>query len=140
MRFSSQTSMRIMEKIIFRRVYQFLIPSLFVMARMLDISSSEKVSAFSERVPWRCLFLKFTGWECPGCGMTRSLLSFFALDWPSSFHFNPFGPLVGLALILVWFWSFWAQSFTVDRILDLYPRRAVWPTLVVLVAWGIFRN
>lgn len=140
MRFNSRTLTLIMEKIIFRLIYQFLIPGLFTATQVLDISSPQKVSAFAEKAPWSCLFLKFTGWECPGCGMTRSLLSFFALDIPGSFRFNLFGPLVGLALVAAWAWSFWAKDFSIDRVLRLFPRRAAWPTLFVLIGWGIFRN
>ena len=45
-----------------------------------------------------CIFLKFLHIPCPGCGMTRALLSALRLDFVSAFNYHPlfwlFGPIV----------------------------------------------
>lgn len=35
-----------------------------------------------------CIFLHFTGIPCPGCGMTRSLIAAFMLDFGKAFSFH----------------------------------------------------
>ena len=37
----------------------------------------------------RCIFLHFFGIPCPGCGMTRALLSVLRFDFAAAFHFHP---------------------------------------------------
>ena len=36
-----------------------------------------------------CLIKNFSGIPCPGCGMTRAVLSAFRFDFKSAFHFHP---------------------------------------------------
>ena len=35
-----------------------------------------------------CLFHLATGLNCPGCGVSRMLLSLLRLDFPAAFHYN----------------------------------------------------
>jgi len=35
-----------------------------------------------------CIFLRFLHFPCPGCGMTRALLSVFKFDFVSAFHYH----------------------------------------------------
>ena len=37
-----------------------------------------------------CFFHKITGFYCPGCGITRMLLSLLHLDFYQAFRWNPF--------------------------------------------------
>jgi len=41
-----------------------------------------------ERLPTLCLFRNLTGWECPGCGMTRAILSLLRGDLATALHYN----------------------------------------------------
>jgi hypothetical protein len=41
-------------------------------------------------IPLFCPFKALTGIPCPGCGMTRALLSLAKGDFQGAFHFNPF--------------------------------------------------
>jgi len=43
---------------------------------------------------YKCPFLFFLGIPCPGCGMTRALLSLLRLDFAAAFHYHPLFPLV----------------------------------------------
>ncbi len=36
-----------------------------------------------------CLFVKYLGFVCPGCGMTRALLAAVSLDFRAAFFYHP---------------------------------------------------
>ena len=50
-----------------------------------------------------CLVYELTSFQCPGCGMTRMVLSLLKLDFKSAFSYNPFilvtSPIILLCLI-----------------------------------------
>ncbi|HPJ09639.1 MAG TPA: DUF2752 domain-containing protein [Flavobacterium sp.] len=56
---------------------------------MLDNHNHELDSAQSF-----CPFKMLTGFPCPGCGITKSLVYFYEGDWVKSFGFHLFGPFV----------------------------------------------
>ena len=41
-----------------------------------------------DRFPTPCLFRNLAGWECPGCGMTRAVLSLLRGDLAAALHYN----------------------------------------------------
>jgi hypothetical protein len=45
-----------------------------------------------------CLFKWATGIDCPGCGITRSVMALLGGHWAESFRFHPAGPIV-LAIV-----------------------------------------
>jgi len=51
---------------------------------------------------YRCPFQRLFGMDCPGCGMTRALLSALCLDFEVAFTYHPlfwlFGPILGYIL------------------------------------------
>ncbi|MEY2410510.1 MAG: hypothetical protein QOF48_3180 [Verrucomicrobiota bacterium] len=66
-------------------------------------------------VRWRlplppCLMRKYTGFPCPSCGCTRSLLAWSHLDPISAFRFNPLFSLVVTSLL------FWLLAWSAERI------------------------
>lgn len=46
-----------------------------------------------------CFYRLTTGFECPGCGITRMFISMFKLDFVSAFHYNPF------MFVMFFFWN-----------------------------------
>lgn len=49
-----------------------------------------------------CFFRHFFGIICPGCGMTRAVLSVFRLDFAAAFRYNPLVfalPYIGLYIL-----------------------------------------
>lgn len=43
-----------------------------------------------------CPFKMLTGFPCPGCGITKSLVYFYEGNWYKSIYYHIFGPLVVL--------------------------------------------
>jgi hypothetical protein len=40
-------------------------------------------------LPELCLFQRFLDLSCPGCGMTRAMLSLSSFNWAGAWQFNP---------------------------------------------------
>ncbi len=142
MQSSSQRSTAFMVARVFKRFFQisFLTGCLIAVVARLNgwqptIVSIEALTAHS---PLACLFHKFTGWDCPGCGLTRAVFSFFAGDWTLSFYFHPLGPLVGLFICYLFVLTLKkVNTWAPEKWLN--PRRS-WSFLLILIAWGILRN
>lgn len=52
-----------------------------------------------DRLPL-CLFRQFSGWDCPGCGLTRAFVAMFHGHWMKAIQFNALAPAVALYLAL----------------------------------------
>jgi len=52
--------------------------------------------------PTLCLYKRFTGADCMGCGMTRSMISLFHLELGAAYDFNR--GIIGVAPLLIWLW------------------------------------
>lgn len=46
-----------------------------------------------------CIFRTLTGWQCPGCGITRACLSLLKGEIRTSFSYNPFLYIAGPCII-----------------------------------------
>jgi hypothetical protein len=56
------------------------------------------LAGMAPRLPSLCPVHLLTGWDCPGCGMTRAVLLLARGDVAASLHQHPFGaPLVAWA-------------------------------------------
>lgn len=53
--------------------------------------------------PTLCLYKRFTGADCMGCGMTRSVVSLFHLELGAAYEFNR--GIIGMAPLLLWLWA-----------------------------------
>ncbi|MCC5875115.1 MAG: DUF2752 domain-containing protein, partial [Candidatus Sumerlaeia bacterium] len=53
-----------------------------------------------------CSFLLSTGIPCPGCGMTRSVMATYRLDFLTAIKLNPMGPLFALLFVFLGFFIF----------------------------------
>ncbi len=51
--------------------------------------------------PAMCFFKEVTHLPCPSCGTTRSLILLLRGDFLNAFMINPFGLIIGLALIVI---------------------------------------
>jgi hypothetical protein len=85
-------------------------------------------------LPDLCVFHRLTGWECPGCGMTRAFLRLLRGDWRGAWGFNPWSlPLLGLTLV--------AALLPRAALARALRSRALpglgWAALAALLAWWL---
>ena len=52
------------------------------------------ISLGGQTLPSLCTFRNLTGWDCPGCGMTRSFISLAHGQWYESLNYHPLGWLM----------------------------------------------
>lgn len=87
-----------------------------------------------------CPIHKITGLYCPGCGMTRMILSLFKLDFESAFRYNQ------LLFILFPFFIFLIINYIYSLIKEKEPiykkiNNKFWYVLIIiLLIYGVLRN
>ncbi len=87
-----------------------------------------------------CPIRTITGFQCPGCGITRMCVSLFKLDFRSAFNFHPvvFCSLPFLAV------CFCFQAFkyikTGDNGFNTWQHIIIWPCIIALLIFGVVRN
>lgn len=78
-----------------------------VVASVLLTPSDSAVSVFGWEIPPICMFKRWTGWDCAGCGLTRSFTymgnGMFAAAWDR----HRLGPLLYLLVALQVPWRLW---------------------------------
>jgi hypothetical protein len=47
-----------------------------------------------------CLFRSMTGWPCPGCGTTRSIVNLLHADLPGALAMNPLAACAAVAFVV----------------------------------------
>lgn len=90
-----------------------------------------------------CGFKNLTGLPCPGCGLTHSFCAFTQGDIGGAFAFNLMGPLLYLALIVLWIRSM-CVLFNQTELVRRYDEFAARVSLVRMYAiafavYGIVR-
>jgi hypothetical protein len=89
------------------------------------------LAAATPRLPALCPVHALTGHDCPGCGMTRSLLALARGDLGASFRQHPFGAPVLL-------WAAAAALLPPVRLLRGDTVRAA--AVVALLGWWVVRT
>lgn len=88
-----------------------------------------------------CVFYRFTGVPCPGCGMTRAFCSLGHAEWRAAWLYHPLSyPLYAAC----WFAAAWPLVLRVRpawaRLArPLWLAAAVIGYLIVLLAFGVWR-
>lgn len=87
-----------------------------------------------------CLFHLITGFKCPGCGITRMLLSIVQLDFVAAFHYNAaVFCLLPFLLFLLGYWVYRYIRYGFRQ--NPKPVEAIcWVFVALLLVWGIVRN
>lgn len=85
-----------------------------------------------------CVFHRLTGWYCPGCGITRMILSLTEFQFHQAFHYNilvfsllPYAILYFLTNYICWI---------TDKPIVKLPRWFWNGLLVITILFGILRN
>lgn len=79
-----------------------------------------------------CPFHAVTGWYCPGCGITRAILSLLHLDWVQAFRYNP--------LVFVLAPMYVAYAVTHKKGMRRFSQSLMAFMLVMSLAFGLLRN
>lgn len=87
-----------------------------------------------------CIFNLITGYECPGCGVTRMCMAIMRLDFKAAYNYNKMLFLLSPALIYV----FASQIYRYVRFdktkLTKVQSIIIYIIAALLVIWGIIRN
>ncbi len=94
-------------------------------------------AAYGFSIP--CVFRKFTGLDCPGCGVSRMLLAMLRLDFSRAFLANRV--LFCLLPVLLFLcvravWLYIRDGFVRDRLSTVLSGICVG----ILLVWGVVRN
>ncbi len=88
-----------------------------------------------------CIFHKITGWDCPGCGITRCLFHLINLRIIDAFKANP---LVFIYLPFIVAYYIYKSYLYVydkkDKILVKIPNYVMYIILTITIIYGIVRN
>lgn len=82
---------------------------------------------------YHCPIKAIIGISCPGCGMTRALISAFCFDFSNAFNYHPLFPLIIIELIYLFF----RKSFKVNQKAELIV--GIITLFLFLIVW-IFRE
>jgi hypothetical protein len=83
----------------------------------------------------RCPIYALTGWQCPGCGMTRAVAALLHGRLFEALHWNPLAPVI--LVLLAWFFCVpKPASHTGSR---MSPRQLA-VALAALAAFTVMRN
>jgi hypothetical protein len=120
------------------------IPLLIAVGLLLRLSCGvptvSSIEGIAGTVGIPCVFHWVSGWDCPGCGLTRSVLALFFWSPHLSFYFNPLGPVLGGFVVF-----YWASLLS-----PLFKRTLLWgrtfflkhslSALIIVLSWGVLRN
>ena len=86
-----------------------------------------------------CPFRLITGFQCPGCGISRMLISLVKLDFVSAFQYNPFILLTLPILCFIVFYSDYLYIRKGDGSLGKWNILLIFE-LVGLLVFAVLRN
>lgn len=80
----------------------------------------------------KCYFYVWTGLYCPGCGITRAILSLLRGDFYQAFRYNPFVIGTVPVIVIAWVALFKQHRLLLTKIMQSY--------MYLCFAFGILRN
>ena len=89
-----------------------------------------------------CVFYELTGLFCPGCGMSRALISLMRLDIRGAFS-NNLLMLIILPCFIIYIPLFISNFIKTGKTLGLekvFPKKMLYLFLIIVIVFGIMRN
>ena len=86
----------------------------------------------------KCLFFELTGLQCPGCGVTRMLFSFFELEFLRGVQYNYF--LAFSSPVLMGILGYFGYTYICDKKTNKFFDIVCFVYILLLIVWGILRN
>lgn len=88
-----------------------------------------------------CPIHYFTGYYCPGCGITRCLFSLIQLDFSKAFRYNQLVFILIPFFVFYYGYSFYIYIFNKeDKVLCKIPKYVWIILLIITILFGIIRN
>ncbi len=120
-----------------KRLNKIIIRDLLIILFAISYYFLNKYTGFS--IP--CLFKELTGYDCPGCGITRMIFALMRLDIKSAFNFNPlvfiYAPFIAMYFIYNDYLYIYDKK---DKYISRIPQY-IWIILIIItIAFGIIRN
>ena len=96
------------------------------------------IKVFNLYIP--CIFHKITKLYCPGCGVTRMILSIMKGDFEQAFRYNQL--LFVLSPVFLIYLGDYIYSFIKkkDSLIDRTPNTIWYVLIVILLIFGVIRN
>jgi len=79
-----------MERYLIPRRIALVAAGIFLSIATLHATGVSSADRIGMAIPFLCPFKALTGIPCPGCGMTRALISMAKGDFHAAFGYNPF--------------------------------------------------
>ncbi len=113
--------------------------SLFLVHQLVHQMGS--VTSVAQLSLWPCPLKFLTGWNCPTCGLTRSLIAAWSGDLSQSYSYHFAGPLLLAAAWITYFAALLDQLSTCKTLLLRIFKQPLWYWtvrigLVAYVVWG----
>ncbi len=87
-----------------------------------------------------CIFKLITGYDCPGCGITRCLFSLINLDIKSAFNYNALVTILIVPFVIYYCYMNYCYVFGKNNNLKKYVNKISIILLFVCFVYGIIRN
>ena len=87
-----------------------------------------------------CVFHLVTGLKCPGCGVTRMLISLLRLDLSAAFSYNAVLLCLLPLLLSLGLFSLIRYVRTGNRSMTRAENALIYAAAAVLIIWGVVRN
>ena len=81
-----------------------------------------------------------TGYNCPGCGLTRMLFSILKLDFYQAFRYNPFLFILLFPSLIIYINYLYSKYKNKISWYSKIPNQVWYTLLVLLIVYGILRN
>lgn len=108
---------------------------IFIILTILFITFLYLNKRFSFFIP--CPIHKILHIYCPGCGITRMVLSIIKLDFYKAFKYNPF--MFILLPFFVWYYALYYYNWIQNKTFKI--NKKIWNTLLILaIIFMILRN
>lgn len=87
-----------------------------------------------------CLFKLITGYDCPGCGITRCLFSLINLDIKSAFNYNALVTILIVPFAI--YYCYMNYCYVANKVnrLRKYINKISLFLLIICLLYGIYRN
>jgi hypothetical protein len=120
-----------------RRIFWILLVSAgLFLSRILLIRFEDALRSWSPG----CLFHRFTGLHCPGCGATRAFFAMLKGDFATAWRMNPlFLAALALGIFLIGLEMLRKRGWAPADGLRL-PTYSGWAIIACVAAFGILRN